>query len=128
MDTRTIWRHPGTTIRSLRGDLWQLTRIIGVEVSLTKDVIKGHVHFRLRSGSRKQSPITKPKFGLVRIIAHTHPSGVVQRLPSFDDIERLNQLFLHQIRQQADAFVPHSRVIYGAGLNDYTIFWPTVLR
>jgi hypothetical protein len=109
-------------------DLWRLSQRIGVEVSLTKDLEQGNTVFRLRSGSRKRSPFTKPKFGLVRIIAHTHPSGASQRLPSIQDIENLNDLFLHRIRQQVDAELPYSRIIFGGGLHDYTIFWPTVLR
>lgn len=109
-------------------DLWSLSQIIGVEVSLTKDLEKQRMIFRLRSGSRKRSPFTKPMFGLVRIIAHTHPSGHSQRLPSIQDIENLNNLFLHQLRSQANAQLPHSRVIFGGGLHDYTIFWPSALR
>ena len=108
--------------------LWDLTCLIGVEVSLTRDLHHGELVFRLRSGTRRSSPITRPSFGLIRIIAHTHPSGRSQALPSFKDIENLNQLFLHKIRSQVDHAVIHSRVIYGLEANDYTIFWPTVLR
>lgn len=109
-------------------DLWRLSQITGVEISLTKDLYERRVIFRLRSGSRKRSPFTKPMFGLVRIIAHTHPSGHSQRLPSIQDIENLNDLFLHQLRSQANAQLPHSRVIFGGGLHDYTVFWPSALR
>jgi hypothetical protein len=108
--------------------LWKLTSLISVEVSLTRDLHHGELVFRLRSGTRRSSPITRPSFGLIRIIAHTHPSGRSQALPSFKDIEKLNELFLHKLRNQADHALIHSRVIYGPETNDYTIFWPTVLR
>lgn len=109
-------------------DLWRITALIGVEVSLTKDLHLGREIFRLRSGNRFESPITKPMYGLLRIIARTHPSGRSQRLPSMDDIKLLNQLFLHQLRTKADASLPHSRVIYGSGHRDFTIFWPSEMR
>jgi hypothetical protein len=109
-------------------DLWRITSLIGVEVSLTKDLFLGKEVFRLRSGNRFESPITKPMYGLLRIIAHTHPSGKSQRLPSLDDIKLLNQLFLHQLRGKADAALPHSRVIYGGEARDFTIFWPSEMR
>ena len=108
--------------------LWHLSSLLGVEVSLTRDRIGCREFFRLRSGSRSDSPVTKPKFGLIRIIAHTHPSGNSQRLPSFDDIARMNDLYLHQLRYQIDALPPRSRVVYGPGSKDFTIFWPSVLR
>lgn len=109
-------------------DIWTLSKMIGAEVSLTKDMVDGRPVFRVRSGTRFDAPITKPRQGLLRILAHTHPSGSDAKLPSARDIHLLNDLFLYQLRHRADASLPHSRVIHGAGLHDYTIFWPSILR
>ena len=109
-------------------DLWRLTALHEreVEFKLCLEVLEGRRVFRLYSGGR--GFVEYPTQNLIRGIAHTHPSGNPSVSPQ--DIASLNRQWLKYFRSMNNPYVTHfpSRVVYGPGPDDYTLYWPTVLR
>jgi hypothetical protein len=123
------------------GDIFLLTeKYGGVEFSLTREVAAdGKKVYRLYSGTRGSVTVPNMRYHptnpgpVLRRVGHTHPSG--HRFPSFpsparagSDIGNINNDFLNLLLQDPYARVPHSRVIYGPGLEDSTVYFPDLLR
>jgi len=122
-------------------DLWALTeKYGGVEYSLTREVTSsGKNVYRLYSGQRGSATVPNTIFdpvnpgSVLRRIAHTHPSG--NPYPSFpsptragSDVTNINNDLINMLLQDPYARVPHSRIIYGPGATDSTIYYPNFLR
>jgi hypothetical protein len=107
--------------------LWQLSAKHDVEFALTKELVDGRYVYRVYSGARGFVDI--PSQNLIRRIAHTHPSG--NPMISASDLVNHNRTWLRNFeRNGMDLYTPihPSRVIYGSGAADDTLFWSTILR
>lgn len=100
------------------GDLHALSTLGGreIEFALTRE---GSA-FRLYSGG----PETVLTPSGARVIGHTHPGGTV--LPSTTDIDSINNAWLRQLSVDLYAPPAPSRVIWGVGDLDNTIFYPSI--
>ena len=105
-------------------DVYRLTENTGIEFGLTRELVGGRQVRRLYSGG--QNAVTLPTGSGIRSIGHTHPSAA--RLPSSPDINSINRRFMNALEADSLAPVPHSRVIWGSGATDSTIYHPNVLR
>jgi hypothetical protein len=107
--------------------LWDLTAKHDVEFALTHELIDGKSVYRLYSGER--GFVEYPTTNLIRRIAHTHPSG--NAAISEADVANHNRAWLRYFeRNGRKPYTPQfpSRVVYGPGVRDYTMFWPSILR
>ena len=105
-------------------DVYRLTEKTGIEFGLTRELVGGRQVRRLYSGG--QNAVTLPTGPGIRSIGHTHPSAA--RLPSSPDINSINRRFMNALEADPLAPVPHSRVMWGSGATDSTIYYPNVLR
>jgi RHS repeat-associated protein len=105
--------------RSVRfGDLHQLSILGGREVEFALTRESGA--FRLYSGGA--GTVATPSGA--RVIGHTHPGGTM--LPSATDINSINNAWLRQLSVQPYTPAVPSRVIWGGGNAENTIFWPSI--
>jgi RHS repeat-associated protein len=121
LDTGALPGIEGVTLsqRTIRfGDLQELSTLGGreVEFALTRE----NGAFRLYSGG--PGSVATPSGA--RVIGHTHPGGTI--LPSTTDINSLNNAWLRQLSIDPYAPVSPSRVIWGIGNTDNTIFYPSI--
>ena len=106
---------------------WDLTAKHDVEFALTRELVDGNAVYRLYSGGR--GFVDYSSTNLIRRIAHTHPSG--NAAISGADLANHNRAWLRFFSSRGkDPYTPlfPSRVIYGPGAHDYTLYWPSVLR
>lgn len=105
-------------------DLWKLTSLHeGIEFAVTRELIEGRGFYRLYAGGMNKVFI--PDLPGVRILGHTHPRKI-QALPSFTDINTLNKLYEKQLITNPAAPRIPSRIIWGEGQANITLFHPTM--
>jgi hypothetical protein len=120
---------PGTkgvtlTDRTVRfGDVYELGRLDGrkVEFALTTERVDGKLVKRLYSGNAWTSPVPKDS----RLIGHVHPNETATQLwPSVGDMNTANARYYRQLLQNPSAKAQPTRIFWGTGNTDNTIFYP----
>jgi phage tail protein X len=99
-------------------DIARMSEMHGVEFALTKE----NGAWRLYSGG--VDSVGTPLGANTRVLAHTHPGG--SPLPSPADIAALNRNFDARLAVNPAISPYPSRVIYGTGADDVTLFWPNI--
>lgn len=112
------------TDRTVRfGDIYELSTLNGrrVEFSLTSEIRGGQNVKVLYSGTVKD--VVTPRDA--RIIGHSHPTPHdLQQFPSPGDMETFNNIYFRQQEVNPNALPQPSRIFFGSGDYDNTIFYP----
>ena len=117
---------PLTDGRIRFADLFRLTQQHGVEFGLAREMVNGRAVYRLYSGGANAVTIGESGNQVLRVIGHTHPSGI--GLPSGADIRNINGAFLNALETDPYARVPVRIIIWGPGAGQTTPYYPNVLR
>jgi hypothetical protein len=110
------------TDRTVRfGDIYSLSEKSGVEFSLVTERVDGKLVKRLYSGDTYTSPVPINS----RPIGHTHPNpNEFQQVPSRADLNLVNDRYFGQLTLNPSASPQPSRIFWGAGDFDNTIYYP----
>ena len=107
-------------------DVYRLTQAHGIEFGLAREMVNGRAVYRLYSGGANAVTIGESGNQVLRVIGHTHPSGI--GLPSGADIRNINAAFLNALETDPYARVPVRILIWGPGPGQTTPYYPNVLR
>jgi hypothetical protein len=132
LDNRWIPHIQGITItgttatdKSIRfTEMYKLTEALGIEYGLSRELVNGRAVYRLYSGSSNAVTIGESGNTVLRVIAHTHPSGVGR--PSIDDMANINRAFLEAIARDPSARRPVRIIIYGSGKGQAIPYYPDI--
>jgi hypothetical protein len=112
------------TDRTVRfGDLYELGRLEGrnVEFALVTEKVDGKLVKRLYSGNAWTSPVPRDS----RLIGHVHPNETsTQMWPSPEDMNIVNARYFRELQINPDAMPKPTRIFWGSGNADNTIFYP----
>ncbi|WP_206076730.1 PAAR domain-containing protein [Pseudoduganella plicata] len=112
------------TDRTVRfGDVYELGTLGGrkIEFALVTERIDGAIVKKLYSGDGWSSPVPRD----ARLIGHVHPNDNSMKLwPSTQDMNMVNARYFRELSQNPDARPAPTRIFWGAGDTDNTIFYP----
>jgi hypothetical protein len=110
------------TDRTVRfGDVYELSAAQRTEFSLVTERVDGQLVKKLYSGDAWNSPVPRDS----RLIGHTHPNeNAFQMWPSVGDMNTVNARYFRQLQIDPLASPAPSRIIWGPGNTDNTIFYP----
>jgi hypothetical protein len=110
------------TDRTIRfGDVYELSKNSGTEFSLVTERVNGQLVKKLYSGDAWTSPVPRDS----RLIGHSHPNvNEFQGFPSLMDMNVVNARYFRALDANPLASPTPSRIFWGTGNTDNTIFWP----
>ncbi|WP_426321957.1 hypothetical protein [Pseudoduganella sp. R-43] len=105
-------------------DLWSLNvKHEGMEFVLTRETVDGDRVWKLYSGLPDK--VRFPVFDDTQVFGHVHPLGETEKLPSFADINNMNELWRRKLAVDPTTPPLKSRIVWGPEKENVTLFTTT---